>query len=86
METMQKKEVEAKLMEEGKIVDVTSVDPVPVFDSDSEEEEDVFRFETKITRTIKQKVAPVTTGNKESSSIKYNESVSLGFKRAINSV
>lgn len=69
-EERRKKEVEAKLMEEGKFVDVTTVDPVPVFDSDSEEEEDVFRFETKIPCTIKQKVAPVTTGNKESSSIK----------------
>ena len=64
-EERRKKEVEAKIMEEGKIVDVTSVDPVPVFDSDSEEEEDVFRFETKITCTIKQKVAPVATGNKD---------------------
>jgi COMPASS component SWD1 len=33
-------------------VDVVTVDPVPVFASDSEDEEEVFCFETKITRRI----------------------------------
>ena len=52
-EERKKKEIKAKLMEEGKVVDVTTVDPVPVFDSDSEEEEDVFRFDTRIVCTLK---------------------------------
>jgi len=59
-----RKETEAKLMEEGKVVDVTTVDPVPVFDSDSEEEEDVFRFDTIIVCTIKPKAAAVVPTSK----------------------
>ena len=38
--------------EEDNHVDVVNVDPVPVFASDSEDEEGVFHFETKITRRL----------------------------------
>jgi hypothetical protein len=33
-------------------IDVLTIEPVPVFDSDSESEEDVFFFETKVTRLL----------------------------------
>ena len=67
-EERKKKEIKAKLMEEGKVVDVTTVDPVPVFDSDSEEEEDVFRFDTRIVCTLKPRAPSVSGGNKDGSS------------------
>ena len=35
---------------EDEIVDILTIEPVPVFQSDSEDEEDVFIFETAITR------------------------------------
>lgn len=56
-EETKRKETEAKLKEEGKIVDVVTVDRVPVFDSDSEDEEDVFRFESRIVGTMKNSSA-----------------------------
>eukprot|EP00563_Minutocellus_polymorphus_P000431 CAMPEP_0181032916 /NCGR_PEP_ID=MMETSP1070-20121207/6982_1 /TAXON_ID=265543 /ORGANISM="Minutocellus polymorphus, Strain NH13" /LENGTH=743 /DNA_ID=CAMNT_0023110315 /DNA_START=33 /DNA_END=2261 /DNA_ORIENTATION=- len=58
-EERKRKETEAKLMEEGKVVDVTTVDRVPVFDSDSEGEGDVFRFDTRIACTMKPRAASV---------------------------
>jgi hypothetical protein len=39
-------------MDENTIVDVLAIEPVPVFASDSEDESDVFSFQTKITRVL----------------------------------
>jgi hypothetical protein len=36
--------------EENEPVDVITIEPVPVFQSDSEDEEDVFHFETRIVK------------------------------------
>jgi WD40 repeat protein len=38
--------------EEKEAVDILTVEPVPVFASDSEDEDDVFCFETKVTRLL----------------------------------
>ena len=46
-ELVKRKELSNK-MEEQEMVDITTVTPVPVFDSDSECEEDVFFFDTKV--------------------------------------
>jgi len=37
---------------ENEIVDILTVEPVPVFQSDSEDEADVFTFETQVTNPI----------------------------------
>jgi len=40
---------------EDEIVDILTIEPVPVFQSDSEDEEDVFMFEAAITRPVNGK-------------------------------
>jgi WD40 repeat protein len=47
-----KDEEETGMDDENSPVDVVSVEPVPVFASDSEDEEDVFHFETKFTNIL----------------------------------
>jgi WD40 repeat protein len=47
-EERKKKEAEAKVKEEGATVDVVTIDQIPVFDSDSEDENAVHVFQFKI--------------------------------------
>ena len=49
---------EDKAMEET-FVDVQTINPVPVFDSDSEDETEVFSFETKVKNLILAKLGKV---------------------------
>ena len=39
-------------IEEQELVDVTTIDPIPAFDSDSESEDDIFYFATKIRQSF----------------------------------
>ena len=48
-EELVKKKERTDRIEEQEIVDVVSVEKVPAFDSDSEDEGDIFYFETKIS-------------------------------------
>mmetsp|Transcript_21000 Transcript_21000/g.46885 ORF Transcript_21000/g.46885 Transcript_21000/m.46885 type:complete len:106 (+) Transcript_21000:3-320(+) len=48
-----RKKTDAEVKEEGEGVDVVTVDRVPVFDSDTEDEDEVFRFESRIVTGIK---------------------------------
>ena len=47
-----KEDKDAETEDENAEVDVVTVEPVPVFASDSEDEEDVFHFETKFTNIL----------------------------------
>ena len=49
---MLKDENDAEIDDESSPVDVLTVQKVPVFASDSEEEEGVFHFATKFTNTL----------------------------------
>ena len=48
-----RKKTDAEVKGEGEGVDVVTVDRVPVFDSDTEDEDEVFRFESRIVNGIK---------------------------------
>lgn len=49
---MTKEDADAEMEDENAVVDVVTIESVPVFDSDSEDEEDVFHFETKFTNIL----------------------------------
>ncbi len=55
-ELVKRKELSNKI-EEQEQVDVTTITPIPVFDSDSECEEEVFFFDTKICPNFSGKTA-----------------------------
>lgn len=48
----QTEQVNATLSANDAVIDVISINPVPVFASDSEDEKDVFTFETKIKHSF----------------------------------
>jgi len=58
-----KEEENAGAADENVIVDVVTVDAVPVFASDSEDEEDVFHFEPKFSNLLSGRLARTSIGS-----------------------